>query len=185
MTIRPEEERDWDAIRQLVYDAFLNVPFHPPGALPTEHKIVDALRETGMLTLSLVAEIAGEVVGHVAFSPVRINGRASDWYGLGPVATRVDRHRQGIGGALIRAGLDAMQKRGAAGVVLLGDPAYYHRFGFRPDPRMTLEGLPPEYFMIHPFGPVDAAGVVTFDPAKTAAPALRNAVEYAGYDVVG
>lgn len=164
MIIRPENEGDSDAMRQLVYDAFLHHPAHAPGALPTEHKIIDALRESGNLILSLVAEIEGEIVGQVAFSPVSINGQTGSWYGLGPVAVIAARQRQGIGSALIRAGLSEMQKRGAGGIVLLGDPNYYHRFGFQADPRLRLEGVPPEYFMIYAFEPVETTGIVAFAP---------------------
>ncbi|MFC7539140.1 GNAT family N-acetyltransferase [Siccirubricoccus deserti] len=97
MKIRPEEFSDIQAIRAVVAEAFTDAP-HSSG---TETVIVDALRRDGALTISLVAEDEGEVIGHVAFSPVTIDGVATGRFGLGPVAVRSDRQRSGIGQALI------------------------------------------------------------------------------------
>ena len=74
VTLRAEVPDDREAIREVVYAAFLNETHRQPGAQPTEHLIIDALREAGALTISLVAEQEGRVVGHIAFSPVRIDG---------------------------------------------------------------------------------------------------------------
>jgi len=101
-----------------------------PFSDDTEARVIDALRVAGALARSLVATQGGEVVGHVAFSPVTINGEAGDWYGLGPVSVWPDRQRRGIGQALIREGRRRLQGMGAGGCVLLGDPAYHARFGF-------------------------------------------------------
>src|SRR6185295_5905953 len=92
---------------------------------------VDALRAAGRLTVSLVAEVDGRVVGHVAFSPVDVpSSRAGE--GLAPLAVAEDFRRQGIGAALVAAGLEACRAAGVGFVVVLGEPAYYGRFGFRP-----------------------------------------------------
>ncbi|HEY3297616.1 MAG TPA: N-acetyltransferase [Armatimonadota bacterium] len=165
IVVRSEETRDGVAIREITYAAFLNHPHHPAGAFPTEHKIVDGLRDAGALTLSLVAEDSGEIVGHVAFSPVLVNGEDMGWYGLGPVSVRPDRQRQGIGTALIKAGLRQLEESGAAGVVLVGDPNYYERFGFRSRPELQLEGVPSEYVLSLPIAGDVPSGSVTFHEA--------------------
>ena len=113
----------------------------------TEAEIVEALRGAGALTISLVAVDDGIVIGHVAFSPVTIDGRELRWYGLGPVSVRPDRQNAGIGGKLIRQGLSQLRAMGAMGCVVLGDPGYYKRFGFENDEALIFEGVPAEYFM--------------------------------------
>lgn len=160
MIVRPEREGDIDAIRTLTETAFRTAP-HADG---TEHLVVDRLRAAGALTLSLVAEEGGMVVGHVAFSPVRISDGSRDWYGLGPLSVDPSRQGKGIGGRLAREGLDRLKAAGAGGCVVLGDPAYYSRFGFAPDPRLALDGVPPEYFMRVAFSPVYGEGTVSYHP---------------------
>lgn len=160
MIVRPERAADIDAIRALTETAFRTAP-HADG---TEHLIIDRLRAAGALTLSLVAEADGAVVGHVAFSPVSVSDGSAGWYGLGPISVDPARQGEGIGGALVRAGLEQLKARGAAGCVLLGDPAYYARFGFAPDPALTLDGVPPEYFMRVAFSPVYGGGTVSYHP---------------------
>ncbi len=156
--IRPERPGDAAAIRAVTAAAFAGAP-HASG---TEAAIVDALRDAGALSLSLVAIEAGKVAGHVAFSPVTIAGREAGWLGLGPASVRPDLQRRGIGSALIRAGLD---QSAAAGCVVLGDPGYYARFGFVPDPGLTYAGAPPAYFVALPLaGPVPR-GAVAYHPA--------------------
>lgn len=120
MVIRDEHAGDAAAIREVVRAAFAGAE-HSSG---TEPAIVDGLREAGALTVSLVALDESGIAGHVAISPVSV-GAAKDWYGLGPVAVRPDCQRKGIGSALIREALGALRTRGAAGCVVLGDPAYY------------------------------------------------------------
>ena len=161
MQIRPEQPADTDAIRALTTEAFAAAP-HSSG---TEAAIVDGLRAAGALTLSLVAVQDGAIVGHVAFSPVTIDGAESGWFGLGPVSVRPDRQRGGIGSGLIREGLRRLRENGAGGSVLLGDPAYYGRFGFAADPALVLEGVPPEYFMRLAFDAEPPAGTVRYHAA--------------------
>ncbi|HEV7246844.1 MAG TPA: N-acetyltransferase [Shinella sp.] len=160
MIIRPERAGDIDAIRALTETAFKTAP-HADG---TEHIIIDRLRAAGALTLSLVAEADGAVVGHVAFSPVSVSDGSPDWYGLGPIAVDPARQGEGIGSGLVREGLARLKALGAAGCVLLGDPVYYGRFGFAPDPKLTLDGVPPEYFMRVAFSPVYGGGTVSYHP---------------------
>ena len=165
MRIRLEGPADVEFIRGVVREAFESAP-HSSG---TEAAIVDALRQAGALTLSLVAEGEGEVIGHIAFSPVTINGECRGWYGLGPVAVRPHRQRQGIGQALVRAGLDGLKERGAAGCVVVGDPNYYGRFGFKSDPELRYGDIPPPYLQRFSFGDERPSGLVAYHEAFEAA----------------
>ena len=160
MILRPERDGDIDAIRALTQTAFRTAP-HADG---TEHLIIDGLRAAGALTLSLVAEADGAVVGHVAFSPVTISDGSKGWYGLGPISVDPSRQGEGIGSRLVREGLERLRAMGAAGCVLLGDPAYYGRFGIAADPNRRLDGVPPEYFLHVAFSPVYGAGTVSYHP---------------------
>jgi putative acetyltransferase len=140
--IRTERPADAAAIGRLTAAAFASTSYGHNG----EAGIVEALRADGALTVSLVAVLDGEVVGHVAFSPVSIAGAGGGWYGLGPVSVEPARQRQGIGQALIRAGLDRLGELDAAGCVVLGDPDYYRRFGFKSDPALWYDDAPALYF---------------------------------------
>ncbi len=162
--IRTERDEDAHAIRQVTEAAF-KLNKHSRG---TEGAIIDALREAGALTLSLVATIGTEVVGHIAFSPVTIGGAHVGWFGLGPVSVRPDLHRQGIGAALIREGLARMRQAGAKGCVLVGDPAYYQRFGFENDPALILEGAPAENFLRLTLDGTTPSGSVIFHESFSA-----------------
>ena len=135
------------------------------GRTVSRWAIVGALRAESALTLSLVAVDAGVIIGHAAFSPASLSGAPGAWYGLGPISVDPAHQGEGIGGKLIREGLERLKAIGAVGCVLLGDPAYYSRFGFEPDARLTLEGVPPEYFMRVAFSPVYGGGTVSYHPA--------------------
>lgn len=134
-SIRPEEPADAVAIRRVLEAAF-------PTA--DEARLVDSLRAAGHLLISLVAEEDHAVVGHVAFSPVRIDEETIRGIGLGlaPLAVLPDHQRRGIGGRLVGEGLAACRRAGYGFVVVLGEPAYYRRFGFD---RADLRGLGNEY----------------------------------------
>jgi putative acetyltransferase len=122
MHVRTEEPADLPAIHAVHAASF-------PTAV--EARLVDALRAAGRLRVSLVAVERDQVVGHVAFSPVRLVG-APDGAGVAPVAVLPGHRRQGIAERLIRDGLGRCAELGFGFVVVLGDPAYYRRFGFRP-----------------------------------------------------
>jgi putative acetyltransferase len=109
--------------------------------------VVDALRNAGALSVSLVAELDGKIVGHIAFSPVTIADGSEGWYGLGPISVTPDEQRRGIGSMLIRASLERLKKMGGKGCALVGDPAYYVRFGFRNPPELIHEGVPQDVFL--------------------------------------
>ncbi len=162
--IRQESPSDVAAIHAVTVAAFLNAPH----TAHTEQFIVDALRKAGALAISFVAEEAGEVVGHVAVSPVSISDGSAGWYGLGPISVRPELQRKGIGSLLMQAALRLLRERGAAGCVLVGDPLYYSRFGFKPESVLVLPDVPPEYFQALPFDPSLPRGVVTFHEAFSA-----------------
>ncbi|MDH2236730.1 N-acetyltransferase [Pigmentiphaga sp. GD03639] len=161
MLIRPEQPHDIAAIDRVITRAFATAP-HASG---TEARIVDALREAGALTLSLVAESHGEVVGHVALSPVALSDGTPGWYGLGPLAVAPGHQGKGLGGQLVAHALDALRQRHAAGCVVLGEPEYYGRFGFRADPDFVLPGVPPEYFQAVRLTPGAGGGTVAYHQA--------------------
>ncbi|UJW73703.1 GNAT family N-acetyltransferase [Rhizobium sp. SL42] len=160
MIIRAERAGDEAAIGAVTAAAFAVMRYSDQ----TEPLIVDRLRDAGALTLSLVAEEAGAILGHVAFSPVSLSGGDEGWYGLGPISVAPAHQGRGIGSRLVCEGLDRLRSLGAAGCVLLGDPAYYSRFGFRLDHGLVLPDVPPGHFqalLLH--GP-DALGIVAFNP---------------------
>jgi predicted N-acetyltransferase YhbS len=161
MQIRDERPEDLPAIRAVTDAAFAGLAY----SSQTESRIVDALREANALTLSLVALRGGEVIGHIAFSPVLIEARDCGWYGLGPVSVTPELQSLGIGAALIREGLERLRDIGARGCVLLGDPRYYGRFGFVHDPRLTYAGGPPPAFQRLMLEMRPPTGAVTFQPA--------------------
>ncbi len=131
VSIRPEQPADAAAIRRVLDAAF------PTAA---ESRLVERLRASGHLRISLVAAVDGAIVGHIAFSPVEIEGAASDGIGVGlaPVAVLPDHQRQGVGSRLIREGLAACERAEYGFVVVLGEPEYYQRFGFTQADRRGL-----------------------------------------------
>jgi putative acetyltransferase len=161
MIIRNEKKSDVESISEITIEAFKNCPY----GNHTEQFIISALRAAGALTVSLVAEIEGKLVGHIAFSPVTISGRNCDWYGLGPVSVLPEYQKQGIGKSLVNEGLSLLRESGAKGCLLVGDPGYYERFGFRNLPELILEGVPPENFLALPFGENKTRGIVVFHEA--------------------
>jgi len=114
----------------------------------TEHFIINALRAAGALTISLVAEMDGNVIGHIAFSPVTMSDGTSGWYGLGPVSVLPHFQHQGVGKALIEEGLSRLSDINAKGCCLVGHPDYYRKFGFKNVTDLVHEGVPQEAFFV-------------------------------------
>ncbi len=161
IVIRNETDADIDAITEVTIAAFatLEISGH------TEQFIIEALRAAGALTVSLVAELDGRVIGHIAFSPVTISDGTQDWYGLGPVSVSPDHQRKGIGKALIREGLSRLKKLKAQGCFVVGHPEYYRKLGFNNVPGLGIEGVPPEVFFALPFHGHTPEGTVAFHDA--------------------
>ncbi|MGL4490034.1 MAG: GNAT family N-acetyltransferase, partial [Rhizobiaceae bacterium] len=146
--IRLERPDDVLAIHDLTKRAFAPMPF----AAGDEQDLIDVLRAIGDLTLSLVAEIEGKIVGHIAFSPASASDGSEGWFALGPIAVEPKLQRRGIGKSMIAKGLAHLIAMNASGCILVGNPDYYQRFGFRPFPHLAPDNEPAEYFMILPMG---------------------------------
>lgn len=159
--IRPEVPEDAAAIRSCIQTAFAPVGY----SSQTEAAIVAALRAAGALAVSLVAVRDGGVVGHIAFSPVKIGGDNIQWYGLGPVSVVPELQGRGIGSGLIREGLRRLAEGGAAGCVVLGELEYYGRFGFENDSALHYDAAPAPYFMRLVLQGPPAAGSVAYHEA--------------------
>ena len=149
--IRPEHPNDIAEIKALIWAAFKPVTYSDD----TEADIVDMLRDDAALSLSLVAEKDGEILGHIAFSPVTIAGKPSAWLGLGPLAVLPKHQNTGIGSALVKAGLAQIkqqtQSHAIMGCVVLGNPDYYGRFGFQQHPDLRFADAPVKSFLALPF----------------------------------
>jgi len=158
ITIRNETVADIDAITEVTIEAFKNHPI----SNHTEQFIIKALRDSGALTISLVAEMDGHIIGHVAFSPIRISDGTKNWYGLGPVSVMPGYQKQGIGQVLIKKGLTMLRELDGQGCTLVGDPNYYKRFGFKNHPDLIHEGIPQEVFLVLPFTENVPKGKVIF-----------------------
>jgi putative acetyltransferase len=156
--IRSETSADVSAIAEVTVAAFKTLAI----SNQTEHFIIAALRAAKALAISLVAEVDGRVVGHIAFSPVMISDGSLDWYGLGPVSVLPEYQRRGIGSALIQEGLSRLKNLGARGCCLVGHPGYYGRFGFRNIQGLVIEGVPEEVFFALPFDDHIPQGSVEF-----------------------
>lgn len=164
ISIRSECTEDGAAIAAVTEAAFLDAPH----TSHTEQFIVAALRRAGALSVSLVAEADGQVIGHVALSPVTISDGSTGWFGLGPVSVLPAWQGRRVGSQLIHEALRVLRASGARGCVLLGDPRYYSRFGFFPDVRLVLPGVPAEYFQVLSWGRDMPNGTVTFHDAFNA-----------------
>ena len=159
--IRPEVEADPPAIFDLTRRAFAPMRF----AAGDEQALIRILRDLGALSLSLVAEHQGEVVGHVALSPVTHESGEAGWFGLGPISVEPALQRQGVGGALIAEARRWLSDQAARGCILTGDPNYYPRHGFLPAPQHAPEAEPPEYLMVLSLAGTLPAGRFCFHPA--------------------
>ncbi len=146
ITIRKEESRDRQAVRQIYKAAF---------GQPTEADLVDQLRKSCPDRLALVAEVGNRVVGQILFTPATItsdDGKKLTGMGLAPVAVTPDLQGQGIGSKLVTEGLALLNRQHCPFVIVLGHPSYYPRFGFVPADTFGIRCLwpdvPPEAFMI-------------------------------------
>lgn len=161
MEIRAAQSGDEPAIHDLTVRAFEPVP-HSDGR---EAAIVDQLRKDGDLTISLVALKDKTIVGHVAFSPVTMDGSHDGWYGLGPVAVEPKSQKKGVGSKIIKQGLNLLKSQGATGCVLIGQPEFYSRFGFRSDGDLYYGEVSTQYIQWLAFGSETASGNLSYASA--------------------
>ena len=164
IAIRSETDADAGAIADVTSAAFSTLPISDH----TEQFIIAALRAANALTVSLVAEMDGRVVGHIAFSPVTMSDGSPGWFGLGPVSVLPAYQQQGIGGALIQEGLSRLRGLGARGCCLVGHPGYYKRFGFQNTQGLGHEGVPEDAFFAMSFDGHIPQGSVAFHEGFTA-----------------
>lgn len=143
--IRKANYTDQEGIRQVHSDAFPEVERAAVATLAAE-----LLGEaTSPETISLVAEVDGVVVGHIAFSPVTTDTKSWKGYILAPLGVKPGYQKQGVGAALIGRGIQMLSERGVHLLFVYGDPAYYGRFGFSDD---HAAGFLPPYELEYPFG---------------------------------
>ncbi|MFN1835661.1 GNAT family N-acetyltransferase [Balneola sp. MJW-20] len=159
--IRKEKEKDIQAIESVITEAFKDIP-QSDG---TEHLIVKQLRDTDAMVLSLVAELDQEIIGHIAFSEVKIGELDGKWYGLAPLSIHPDHQSKGVGSTLINEGLRYLESMNAAGCILVGEPSYYSRFGFNTFDHLRCAGIPHEYVMGLCFSDCEPYGDILYDPA--------------------
>jgi putative acetyltransferase len=162
--VRPEIPGDEPAIGEVTIAAFadLDISGH------TEQYVIRALRDADALTVSLVAELDGRIVGHLALSPVAMSDGSPGWYGLGPMSVYPDLFGRGIGSTLVHEGLSRLRTAGAKGCCLVGHPGYYPRFGFRNTDELVHPGVPEEVFFVLPFDSYIPDGTVEFHEAFAA-----------------
>ena len=156
--VRPETPEDAAAIAEVVAAAFSEPGVSGVLARPVEVGLVDAIRRSDRFVpeLSLVAEVDGRVAAFAMFSLVDLMAEPGDDHGvpvlaLAPVAVAPDFQNRGLGSAVVRAGLEAADSRPEPLVVVLGEPAYYGRFGFEPAAGLGVHPpaeYPPAYFMV-------------------------------------
>jgi putative acetyltransferase len=158
IVIRSETEADVSEITEVTIAAFKTLEI----SNNTEQFIIVSLRAANALTVSLVAELDGRVIGHIAFSPVTISDGTRNWYGLGPVSVLPAYQRQGIGKALIKEGLSRLKDMTAQGCCLVGHPDYYRKFGFKNISGLVHEGVPQEVFFALCFDGHIPQGAVAF-----------------------
>ncbi len=163
-TIREESIADIAAITGVTIAAFKTLAL----SSHTEQFIIESLRNSGDLSLSLVAELSNRVVGHIAFSPLTISDGTTDWYALGPVSVQPDLQRQGFGKSLIIEGLSRLKSLGARGCCLVGHQQYYPKFGFKNVSGLGCEGFSNEVFFALSFDGKLPQGQVVFHQAFNA-----------------
>lgn len=167
MIIREEKKQDINQIEELTLLAFTGHPHHEPGSPPTEHMIVKRLRDAKAMTLSLVAEDDSGIIGHLSYSPVKIDGMATRWHALAPVSVSPSMQRQGIGSKMIEQSILLLKEKDIDGLVVLGAPEYYSCFGFHHNHHFIVEGVPAEYFLAQSLNNINQlpSGVITFHNA--------------------
>jgi len=161
MKIRQEIPSDREAIWYLTKAAFEGRPY----AAGDEQDLIDKLRVCGALTVSLVAVVDSEIVGQISFSPASISSGEGIWFALGPVSVAPKFQGRGIGSALIDAGMKEIEKFGAWGCILTGDPKFYARFGFVLSPDHCPLNEPQEYFMLRLMRENSPVGTFSFHKA--------------------
>jgi len=162
MQLRTEIPDDYPAIDELLRVAFT---FDNTSTLD-EPEMVRELREAGDLALSLVAiSSAEELIGHIIFSPVEVEAGGGGWMALGLIAVEPRLQRRGVGRTLMQEGLTRIREAGAGGCVVMAEPPFYERFGFRKIPGVTPSIPLTDEFLVLSFGDAEPRGMVTYPRA--------------------
>jgi putative acetyltransferase len=159
--IRRETSSDIETICYVTEQAFKSVSY----ASGDEQDIIERLRASDALSVSLVATVGGAIVGHIALSPTRSTNSSQKWLALGPVSVLPDYQRRGVGSALIRQALAEIREQEATGCILVGDPGYYQRFGFELAPQFSPKPEYASFFMIIQFSTEEPTDAISFHPA--------------------
>ncbi len=147
MEIRKETAADFEAIMNVTLAA---AKLHQVGKLGGYHTL-NEMRKSGMLALSLVAEIDRTVVGHAAFFPLHVAAGDKGWYALGPISVLPECQSQGIRKALIAEGLEILRAMHGRGVAIVGDPDYFKPLGFLNAPQLAARQADADGIMVMPF----------------------------------
>lgn len=158
--IRPERADDYAAIYDVTKRAFAPMPFSDGD----EQELIGRFRDADVIALSLVAEMDGNIVGQITLTPAFAADDSAGWFALGPIAVAPEFQSKKIGSKLIDVAMAWLREQQAAGCVLVGNPAYYNRFGFRPYPALAPKGEPAEYYQILPLRVQEPSVVVSFHP---------------------
>ena len=161
IAIRPERDTDRLAIWETTKSAFEGRPY----ADGDEQDLIDRLRELGALSVSLVAIEENRLIGQITISPATITSGIGNWHALGPISVLPERQGQGIGSALISAGMRELECMDSSGCILTGDPQYYSRHGFAMAPEHCPKAEPSEYFMLRLLGDQPPQGQFEFHEA--------------------
>lgn len=161
IVIRHETPDDIDAIADVVKAGFSVAE----RTTQTEHLIINELRRTGQLAISLVAEEDGKIIGQIGISPVGISNGSEGWFGLGPLSVLPDHQKRGIGTQLVNEAMEELKKQNAAGCVVLGAPEFYGRLGFTKKHFLVLPGILSDHFQAKAFRGKIPAGMVSFPEA--------------------
>lgn len=165
--IREEQDSDIGKIKSMYKEIYLHCLSLKSKNPPKNHLVVEELRLSGDLILSLVAEFDDQVVGHIAFSPVKINDHTSQWVGLAPVSVELEHQNKGIGTELINRGLDRIRMLNYDGVVVLSDMDCFRRLGFNNKPHLEMHDEPDKDTYAVSLNAVPPKGKVSFHPAFT------------------
>lgn len=160
LVVRGEGPNDINAIHDLTKRAFHGKPYSDGD----EQDLVNSLRDAGVLTISLVADDAGMILGHVAISPAFARDGSDGWFALGPIAVEPTRQRQGVGGRLIKDSMERLIATKAQGCILIGDTKYYPRHGFVPRPDLAPDDQPSQNYMVRALNGQTPDTVVDFHP---------------------
>lgn len=161
MIIRSEKPSDIEVIAEVTKAAFEDYPL----SQQTEPATIHDLRTDEALTISLVGEVEGRVVGHIAFSSVTISDGTTNWHALGPISVLPEYQGNRIGTALVTNGLSLLKSMSSKGCVLAGTPTYFNRFGFWNHFQLILEGTPQEVFLANSFVELVPNGTVEYHQA--------------------